>query len=66
MQKMIRGGPYEIKYILKVALSSSRRGLLVQNRNKSRLLSSEIKRFLRYKLDLGSSSRGRGSSSNIT
>ena len=30
MQKMIRGGPYEIKYILKVALSSSQRGLLFQ------------------------------------
>ena len=30
MQKMIRGGPYEIKYILKVALSSSQRGLLLQ------------------------------------
>ena len=30
MQKMIRGGPYEIKYLLKVALSSSQRGLLFQ------------------------------------
>ena len=30
MQKMIRGGPYEIKYLLKVALSSSQQGLLFQ------------------------------------